>query len=208
MNRYLTSFVRRPFGWDSSPDLHKAGFSLVIPSPQAQTLHSVSPISWPRRSVKVIPNPTSKSTTRVFPGDTVSGGIRRLERDVLSRNPDLVFIEFGWNDFKDGVESEEFDAGLRNLVEEVQIGAGSLVYLMTTTHVDVALANWKIKKRNEIIREIANDLDCGLIDLYLHFSLARQNGNSLDDLMSSDNIHPSGAGQEVIAKAVIREFLP
>ena len=142
------------------------------------------------------------------PGDTTAGGLTRLERDVLSRDPNVVFVEFGWNDFKNGVKPEEFESDLRLLVDQLLAARVPLVYLLTTTQVDVALANWKIKKRNAIIRDIAEEKDCGLVDLYQWFSLAIQQGESLNELMSSDNIHPSGAGQEVIAQAILREFIP
>ncbi|MCA9450406.1 MAG: hypothetical protein KC931_25005, partial [Candidatus Omnitrophica bacterium] len=142
------------------------------------------------------------------PGDTASGGLNRLERDVLSRNPDVVFVEFGWNDFKNGVKPEDFESDLSQLVGQLKAGGIPVIYLLTTTQVDVALANWKIKKRNAIIRDIAEENDCGLIDLYGYFALATQKGSSLDDLMSNDNIHPSGAGQDVIAQAIAREFIP
>ncbi len=142
------------------------------------------------------------------PGDTTAGGLGRLERDVLSHNPDVVFVEFGWNDFKNGVNPQAFESDLRQLVDQLTAARVPVIYLLTTTQVDVALANWKIKKRNAIIRGIAREKDCGLIDLYAAFAYANQQGTSLNDLMSNDNIHPSGAGQQVIARAIVREFIP
>ena len=142
------------------------------------------------------------------PGDTSSGGLNRLDRDVLSYHPDVVFVEFGWNDLKNGISAEDFESNLNQLVDQVFAAGVPSLYLMTTTQVDVAVANWKIKKRNRIIRQIAKEKDCGLIDLYRSFAFAKQEGKTLDQLMSNDNIHPSGEGQDLIARAVLQEFLP
>lgn len=155
---------------------------------------------YPRSNLKII--------NSGVPGDTTAGGLSRLDRDVLAHQPDAVFIELGWNDFKNGVPVEEFGANLAAMATQLQAAGVRSIYLLTTTQVDVALANWKIRKRNRIIRRTAEELGVGAIDLYRYFDYARRKGASIDSLMSEDNLHPSRAGQELIAQAVLREFIP
>jgi lysophospholipase L1-like esterase len=37
------------------------------------------------------------------PGDTTASALKRLQRDVLARSPDMVLITLGGNDLKNGV---------------------------------------------------------------------------------------------------------
>lgn len=141
------------------------------------------------------------------PGDTAAEGLARLGRDVLPRKPAAVFIEFGWNDLKNGVSVESFETTLREMVARLRSPDGPMVFLMTTTQVDVPLANRKVRAHNRAIRRVAEENDLGLIDLHLHFQAAGgRDGTSLKDLLSSDHIHPSEMGQTLIAEAVAREF--
>ena len=41
-----------------------------------------------------------------IPGDTTAWALRRPERDVLSKNPDIVLITLGGNDFKNGLSKD------------------------------------------------------------------------------------------------------
>lgn len=154
------------------------------------------------------PGSTLKIINSGVPGDTTAGGLSRLDRDVLAHQPDAVFVGLGWNDFKNGVPAEKFAENLAALATQIQAAGVRSIYLLTTTHVDVALANWKIQKRNRIIRKTAEEMGVGLIDLDRCFAYARRQGASIDSLMSEDNLHPSQAGQELIAKSVLREFFP
>lgn len=141
------------------------------------------------------------------PGDTAEEGLARLARDVLARTPSAVFIEFGWNDLKNGIPAERFEGALREMVGRLRAPGGPALFLMTTTQVDVPLANRKVKAHNRAIRRVAEENDLGLIDLHLHFEAAIREGSaSLKELMSGDHIHPSEKGQALIARAVAREF--
>lgn len=68
-------------------------------------------------------------------GDTTAGGLRRLEKDVLARRPDLVTVMFGVNDENrrgDGnaVPPAEFRANLDRIVQSA-MDAGSAVIVLT-----------------------------------------------------------------------------
>lgn len=140
-------------------------------------------------------------------GDTAEKGLVRLERDVLDQAPDVVLVEFGWNEIRSGVSPERFEKAMREIVSRIRQSTQAEVFLMTTTHVNVSLAHWKIRKRNRIIRSLASELETGLIDLFEEFKFARLNGAEITKLMSADRIHPSSEGQQLIADAVLRHFL-
>ena len=62
------------------------------------------------------------------PGDTTARALRRLERDVLSKNPGIVLITLGGNDLKNGVARDTAFSNLKQIVESIQdSGAGVII---------------------------------------------------------------------------------
>ena len=55
-----------------------------------------------------------------IPGDTTFTALRRLERDVLSIDPDIVLITLGGNDLKNGVPKKNAFDNLKQIVETIQ----------------------------------------------------------------------------------------
>ncbi|MEW6568303.1 MAG: GDSL-type esterase/lipase family protein [Chloroflexota bacterium] len=63
-------------------------------------------------------------------GDTTESALARLERDVVSRQPDLVIVGAGGNDFLRGRSREEVIASLGEIVHRIQ-AQGATVILVT-----------------------------------------------------------------------------
>ena len=55
-----------------------------------------------------------------IPGDTTITALRRLKRDVLSIDPDIVLITLGGNDLKNGVSKKNAFDNLKQIVETIQ----------------------------------------------------------------------------------------
>jgi len=54
-------------------------------------------------------------------GDRAVGGVKRLERDVLSYNPDLVIVSYGLNDSGNGIDGIfEYRQALENIFKELK----------------------------------------------------------------------------------------
>jgi lysophospholipase L1-like esterase len=62
------------------------------------------------------------------PGDTTARALKRLQRDVLARSPDLVLITLGGNDLKNGVAKDSAFKNLKHIVESIQ-GQGARVII-------------------------------------------------------------------------------
>jgi len=71
-------------------------------------------MDYPSQLAKMIDR---RITNKGLPGDTTASALRRLNRDVLSKNPDLVLITLGGNDLKNGISK---DIAFRNLKQIVQ----------------------------------------------------------------------------------------
>ncbi|MBQ8526440.1 MAG: GDSL family lipase [Clostridia bacterium] len=101
-------------------------------------------------------------------GDNAPHGYERLERDVLSSNPDLVVVCFGLNDCNSGKEGlEKYTSALENIFVKLQEKDKEIIFMtpnmMNTTispHID-----------NELIENMARgtqkiQLD-GILDMYI-----------------------------------------
>jgi lysophospholipase L1-like esterase len=118
-------------------------------------------------------------------GDTTASALDRLNSDVLSRNPRVVIVLLGGNDFLRGVPSEETFRNLSTIVERIR-SRGAAVVLVG---VSVGLFTDPYDDQYEAL---ARRTSAGLI------------ADILDDILGhsdrmSDSIHPNDRGYEVIA---------
>ena len=83
-------------------------------------------------------------------GDRAEVGLKRLERDVLSYNPDLVVVCYGLNDATR--KEAEFDIylnSLKGIFEKVKESGAELIFMtpnLWTDRVDESISNDLIKK--------------------------------------------------------------
>jgi lysophospholipase L1-like esterase len=159
------------------------------------------------------------------PGDTTERARARFARDVLSRQPDVVVVQFGANDsavdvWKGAtaprVSQERYAANLRHFIDELQ-KRDCRVVLMTP-----GVFRWTDKLRGmygkppyqadqpegfcvtlreyaEITRRLARELHLPLVDVYAaQMQYDAKPGQSVDSLFL-DGMHPNDRGHELIA---------
>ncbi|HEV7506339.1 MAG TPA: arylesterase [Thermoanaerobaculia bacterium] len=139
-------------------------------------------------------------------GDTTAGGLARLDW-LLKQHPDVVVVALGGNDGLRGLPVEEADHNLREIVRRCQeAGARVLLLGLQMPH------NYGPEYTTRFAAmypKIAKDLNAAL----LPFMLAGVGG--IARLNQMDGIHPTAAGQEIVAKnvlpyleKVVRELAP
>ena len=130
-------------------------------------------------------------------GDTTEDAIRRLQRDVLEKNPKIVIVEFGGNDaLKKTVSMEKTFENLELIISRIQ-EKGALVLVLG---IQPSLMGTSYKKR--------------------FVKIAKKHGtlvipNIYDEIlgkpdMMSDHIHPSEKGYKLIAEqvfALLKQYL-
>ena len=113
---------------------------------------------------------TAFDRTRIInagvPGNTAADGLARLNSDVLSQKPDLVYIAFGGNDLKDRVPLSDFEKNLRTMVEKIQQSSHADIILMTTPVFDIPLTSRAVNEYNDVIRKVAKETGVGCLDIY------------------------------------------
>lgn len=149
-------------------------------------------------------------------GNKVPDLLRRLQKDVLDKKPTLVVIYIGINDVwhgeKDparGTKKEDFDAGLRTLVEKITAGGGKVV-LCTPTVIGEKAENALDKKLDEysdVTRKLAADLKLPLVDLrkaFVEYLKANNKENKERGVLTGDRVHLNEAGNKLVAETILK----
>jgi len=121
-------------------------------------------------------------------GDTTDAALARIETDVLSKEPRIVIVGLGGNDFLRGVPRSSTETNLRAIVRKVQ-GSGAMVVLLGFTFPRLG-ANYE-----EMYERVADEEGCLLIPGILK-------GILTDSSLKSDEIHPNVRGYQLMAERV------
>ncbi len=127
-------------------------------------------------------------------GETTRDALMRIDRDVLLKNPRLVVVEFGGNDFLKNVSLEETLRNLDEVVGRIE-DAGAMVALAevrTAIFTDPYLEGFRqiARKRKALL---IPDLLKGIMD---------------NASLKSDHIHPNAEGYRVMAQRVYKYIKP
>ena len=143
-------------------------------------------------------------TTAIGGEDSVSGETR-FTTDVLSRNPDLVFIDYGLNDRRKTLPAVE--TAWRSMVDAAQLANVPVMLITPTGAADADFANSSdpLTERAALIRTIASSEDVLLADVSADWLAALQAGTPQGDLLSQGN-HPNLAGHQLAADTLFTAF--
>lgn len=128
------------------------------------------------------------------PGDTTGRALMRLERDVLSKNPDIVMITLGGNDLKNGVSRDTAFRNLRQIVESIQKHGAEVI---------IGGLKFPLRDRGygKGYQELAEQTGAVLIPNILEGIMGNRK-------LMSDPIHPNDAGYKMIANRFYEAMSP
>ena len=153
-------------------------------------------------------------------GNTSAEGLRRMQKDVIDQQPDVVVIFFGTNDARVDapqkfVPAERYAENLETMVEASE-KAGADVVICTLPPID-EVAYFKRHESDlydkaggseklwggyrDAAMKVAKNHKLPLVDLY--GELAKQ-----PEWMSPDGVHPSAEGCRIIARMVGEKVKP
>lgn len=139
--------------------------------------------------------------------------LARLERDVLSKKPDVMTLSCGVNDVwhgKNGVPLDQYKVNITKIVDTAQ-AAGIKVVILTSTmiHEDQSKKNNQILiGYNDFLKELAKKKKCPLADLNgdMQSAIAAAKDKKGGKLLTSDGVHMNPAGNKMMATGVLRAF--
>jgi len=135
----------------------------------------------------------------------------RLDRDVLSKKPTVVFIYIGINDVWHstsgrGTPKDKFEAGLRDLIKKIT-GAGAIVVLATPSTIGEKTDGTNplddmLEEYAAISRKVASDTGTTVCDLRVAFieHLKKNNpDNKGRGVLTGDGVHLNAKGNQFVA---------
>lgn len=121
-------------------------------------------------------------------GDTTAGALDRLDREVLTRDPRIVIVGLGGNDFLRGAPIASAETNLRAIVRRIR-EAGAVTILLGFRFPSLT-ADWE-----GMYERVAEEEQCLFVPDVLDGILS-------DPALRSDAIHPNAAGYQVMAERV------
>ena len=127
-------------------------------------------------------------------GDVSSEAVKRVASDVLDREPLLVIIEFGGNDYLNKIPLEETVKNVEEMIKLIQ-AKGAMVAI-----VDISNVLFMGEYRQEFQR-LSKKYRAIFIPRILEDIVT-------DEQLKSDAIHPNARGYKIIAYRVYRGIMP
>ena len=152
---------------------------------------AVPGMDYPSQLSKMILKPVINAGA---PADTTTSALTRLQRDVLSRSPDMVLITLGGNDLKNGVAKDVAFKNLKRIVKSIQ-GQGA--------HVIIGGLRFPLRDRGFArgYKDLADQTGAVLIpDIFKDIIGNRS--------LMSDPIHPNGNGYKIMAQRFLEAMPP
>jgi lysophospholipase L1-like esterase len=144
----------------------------------------------------------------------------RMDDDVLSQNPDVVYIWVGVNDVwhkvtsGTGTDADKFDKFYEAIINKL------LDRHIRTILVTPAVIGEKTDFTNQqdgdlnaysqIIRNLAQKYHCGLVDLreiFHNYELKNNPGNKESGILTRDRVHLTDAGNQLVAENMLDVLL-
>ena len=162
-------------------------------------------------------------------GDKVSNLLERYKEDVLSLNPDIVFIYIGINDvwhkydFGTGTDIIFYENVLRKIIADIKSN-GARIVLCTPTVIGenkgeftlvnkfkdietMEIMNVDLDAYSDVIRKLSSELDTDLIDLrkiFMNYILENNPNNEPAGITTYDGVHLNDLGNKLIADEMLK----
>lgn len=127
-------------------------------------------------------------------GDTSTEALRRIESDVLKRDPLLVIVEFGGNDFLRKIPLDETLKNMEEMIKKIQ-SAGAMVAI---TDVSIGMIMSGYRKEFRHLSKKYNTI----------FIPKLFSGILTNPTLKSDSIHPNAEGYKLIAQKIYTTIAP
>lgn len=133
-------------------------------------------------------------------GETTSGGVERLEKQLKRVKPAIVILELGGND---GLRGFNLVTTRNNLAEMIKLSHQYNAHvLLAGIQIPPNLGRTYTRRFTQIYRDLGSQEGVSLIPFIL------DGVATVDKLMQADGIHPNAKGQPVIMQTVWRYLSP
>ena len=144
----------------------------------------------------------------------------RMDSDVIAKNPDVVVIWVGVNDvwhkasFGTGTDPDKFEKFYTAIIKKLQ--ARNIKVFLTTPAAIGERTDFSNQQDGDlnfyanIIRRLAKNNNCGLIDLrktFLEYDLKNNPDNKESGILTVDRVHLTDAGNTLVADEMLKALV-
>ncbi len=143
----------------------------------------------------------------------------RMDSDVMVKNPDIVFIWVGVNDVGHkvtgtGTDPEKFERFYTAIIKKLQ--SKNIKLILVTPAVigertdETNSQDGDLNYYTKMVRDLAAKYNCKLIDMrkaFQDYDLKNNPGNQEKGILTVDRIHPTDAGNKLIAEKMLEVLL-
>lgn len=135
--------------------------------------------------------------------------LARLEKDVISKQPDMMTLSCGVNDVwhgARGVSLEDYKKNITDIVDKAQ-AANIKVVILTATMIKEDANNEENKKLvayNEFLKYLATEKKCILADLNADMQNALKEMPGTGNKLTSDGVHMNPYGNMMMASGILK----
>ncbi len=153
-------------------------------------------------------------------GNKASNGLDRLQKDVLDKKPDIVFVCFGLNDSNwslinyRAAMSEIFDKLIENGIKPILLTPNMKCTYVSDKAIECSLVaakksaetqnSGRMDETVEISREVAREREIEICDVYTEWKKMYASGTDITLLLSNYINHPTPEMHDFIADMVMK----
>lgn len=165
---------------------------------------------WPEKLVKELkykyPNSEIELVNKGKSGDTLEESMCRFESDVLSYNPDLVTINFGINDAMNGVNLNDFEKLLKELIQTIKNRTNSEIIVISSEVLEDEVADATARKYYDKLQKVSREEKVVFVDIHRIWQQKLREGIELSTLLIPGLDHPNEEGYKIFAKSIADLF--
>jgi len=195
--------------WPENRTINLVFHGHSVPAGYFRTPHVNTLAAYPhlvlQKLKKLYPNAVINVITTAIGGENSESGHERFISDVLTKKPDVVFIDYALNDRNIGLVQSQ--TAWQKMIGSAQAYGCKIVLLTSTpdTKVDILDTETDLFFFSQQIRELAIENGVSLVDSYEAFRQLVSDGENLNSYMSQNN-HPNEKGHKIVAEKIIEWF--
>lgn len=141
----------------------------------------------------------------------------RMDEDVLAKNPDIVVIWVGVNDvwhkatYGTGTDPDKFEKFYAAIINKLQAKKIRVILCTPSTIGEKSdytnQQDGDLNKYSQIIRDLARNYHCGLIDFRTIFHVYEQQNNPSNKdrgILTVDGVHLTDQGNQLVADEMLK----
>lgn len=138
-------------------------------------------------------------------GENAEQGAKRFERDVLTKQPDVIFIDYALNDRAIGLERAKI--AWETMIEESIRAKVKIILLTPTPDIteDITDSNSPLAMFSQLIIKLGKRYHIPVVDSYNAFKNLVMDGVDLKQYMAQSN-HINSKGHQIVADLIFKLF--